>query len=220
MMTIQDMLNQFLHHCTVMHFLICHLQGKDFPGLCVHGNMDFEITPLPFVSYATPLVRHPLAPVGYLDSCAVNCNHKIIITCLDATVEIGFQPVDSFANVSITGMVWQGLSSSPDYSLGLPVRQMKIYPHVTNGKNKRIWINEFSFPFLFSFIFASTVSHSSRKPWEKRISPRLTSDLLYEGQSVTNDGLWQSQLNSLSYATKHCFPLIHAKQDFSAFNKS
>jgi hypothetical protein len=94
----------------------------------------------------TPLVRHPLAPVGYPDSRAVNCNDEAIpIIGLDATaVEIGFQTVDSFAHVAITGMMWQGLSGSLDYSLGLPVRQMKAYPHVANSKNKGVRVNESS----------------------------------------------------------------------------
>src|SRR3954449_12650772 len=99
------------------NFWITSCATKHFLGLCVHGNMDFETTFLLFV-FDAPLLRHPLASVGYLDSRAVNCNHKIIIiVCLNATVEIGFQTVDSFAHVAITRMVWQGLSCSLDYPL-------------------------------------------------------------------------------------------------------
>jgi hypothetical protein len=108
-------------------------------------------------------LKCPLASVGYPDSCTVNCNHKINIVCLNATVEIGFQTVDSFALAAITRMVWQGLSSSLYYPLGLPIRQMKIYSHVTNSKNKSIRIKEFS-SFLAFIHFCQHHAHSSIKP--------------------------------------------------------
>jgi hypothetical protein len=49
----------------------------------------------------------------------------ITIICHNATIDVGFQTVDRFALVAITGMMWHWISSSLDYPLGLPIRKMK-----------------------------------------------------------------------------------------------
>jgi hypothetical protein len=51
--------------------------------------MCFEITH-PFVSHS-PLVKHPLASVGYLDTSTVYCNYDvIIIVCPDTAGDVNF----------------------------------------------------------------------------------------------------------------------------------
>ena len=55
---IQDMFNQFLHHFSIMHLIIRYFLRKDFLGLDVYRNMDFEITTILFLSYAPLLYIH------------------------------------------------------------------------------------------------------------------------------------------------------------------
>lgn len=79
---LQPVSSSFYYHVLSHQLLL--IQGFLW-SLYLQQHVYFEIT-FSYLRSITPLVKYPLASVGYLDACTIYCNYEIIIICPNTTL--------------------------------------------------------------------------------------------------------------------------------------